>query len=119
MVQSNATTVDGFMTDVDPSRHAALERLRTLCRERLKGWEEKMAWGMPGYGPSGEDPRVSFNSQKQHISFYIGSGPITRLEHKLQGIDRGKGCLRYRRAEMIDFDVVAELLDDIVKNGRS
>lgn len=117
MVQSKAQTVDEWMSALEPARAPAFARLRQLCRERLPGWEERMQWGMPGYGPSGADPVVSFNSQKQHIALYAGPTAVERFADRLGGIDCGKGCVRYRRPEQMDFAVIADMLDDIRARG--
>jgi uncharacterized protein YdhG (YjbR/CyaY superfamily) len=117
MVQSKARSVDEWMSALDPSRSAALERLRGLCRERLTGWQERMQWGMPGYGPEGADAVVSFNSQKQHIALYAGSTAVDRFIDRLKDVDHGKGCIRYRRPEQMDFDVIADILEDIRARG--
>jgi uncharacterized protein YdhG (YjbR/CyaY superfamily) len=101
------------MAALDPTRAAAFEQLRTLCREHLHGWTERMQWGMPGYGPDGADPVVSFNSQKNHIAFYAGPKAVARFADRLAGIDCGKGCIRYRRPAQMDFGLIAAMLDDV------
>lgn len=116
MVQSKAATVDKWMLSVESERRPALERLRAVCRDRLAGWDERMQWGMPGYGPPGGDAVLSFNSQKQYIALYIGAAVIAAFESELIGIDRGKGCLRYRKPEQLDFAVVDAMLDLKRKN---
>jgi uncharacterized protein YdhG (YjbR/CyaY superfamily) len=117
MVQSRAQTVDEWMAALDQARLPVFRQLRQLCRERLTGWDERMQWGMPGYGPEGADSVVAFNSQKQHIALYAGPTAIARFADRLVGIDCGKGCVRYRRAEQIDFSVISDMLDDIRARG--
>ena len=68
MVQSTAETVEEFMTGVSAERAQVLHRLRSLCREHFPNGQERMQWGMPGYGPEGADAVVSFNSQKGAVS---------------------------------------------------
>ncbi|OQW43441.1 MAG: hypothetical protein A4S12_04985 [Proteobacteria bacterium SG_bin5] len=119
MVQSTLATVDAWMAALVPDRAPAFERLRALCQARLPGWVERMQWGMPGYAPAERDPVVSFNSQKNHIAFYAGPTAVARFADRLQGIDCGKGCVRYRRPSQIDFDVIAAMLDDIYARGET
>ena len=118
MVQSAAATVDDYMQTVEPERREALERLRALCLENLPGWEEKMEWGMPGYGPQGADPVLSWNSQKRHIAFYGGRAAIEAASDglKVKGVSLGRGCVRYSRPGVMDFDVIAEMLRHIRAN---
>ena len=72
MAQSKATSVDMWLDELATPDRPAFERLRALCRQTLPGWDERMQWGMPGYGPPGRDNAVSFNAQKRHIAFYAG-----------------------------------------------
>lgn len=118
MVQSKAATVDDYMQTIELDRLPALQRLRDLCRNVLDGYEEKMAWGMPGYSLEGRDPSVAFNSQKRHIAFYAGSVAVERFKDRLVGIDCGKGCVRYSRPDKIDFQVVEDILKDIRARGQ-
>lgn len=113
MVQSRAETVDAFMAEVGPDRLPAIARFRDLCREHLTGWPERMSYGMPGYGPADAPPVVCFNNQKGYIAFYAGATAVERFQDRLGGADCGKGCIRYRKPDRIDFEVVADILRDI------
>lgn len=117
MVQSKATSVDDWLDGLAASDRPILEQLRTVCRQELVGWEERMQWGMPGYGPRGQDNAVSFNMQKRHIAFYAGPTAIERFREQLAGIDCGKGCVRYRNAGQVDFAVLRAILRDIHARG--
>ena len=117
MVQSKAATVDEWLDGLPASDRLIFERLRAACREELAGWEERMQWGMPGYGPPGQDNAVSFNAQKRHIAIYVGPTAIERSQEQLAGIDCGKGCVRYRNAGQVDFAVVRAMLRDIRARG--
>ena len=111
-MQSSAATVDEFITGVEPDRIEAIRRLRDACRDHLPGWEESMRWGMPGYGPPGEDPRVSFNNQKNHIALYTGRAAIDAYKATLKGASFGKACVRFPKPDRIDFVVVCAMLDE-------
>lgn len=110
MVQSAATSVDMFIEGVEPSRIDGVKRLREACRAAFPGWDERMQWGMPGYGPPGSDNLVSFNNQKNYVSLYAGRDAIERHKSGLKGASFGKGCVRFPKPEKIDFAVVEKLL---------
>ena len=112
MVQSKAASVDDFMVEVSPDRRPALDRLRSLCRETFGAERELMAFGMPAYGDP-KTPWIAFNSQKQHIALYAGQGAIERFGDRLGGASCGKGCIRWRRPDRMDFDVIADILADV------
>ncbi|MFE3255060.1 iron chaperone [Nocardia sp. NPDC059091] len=110
MVQSKAGDVDGYLTEVPEERRAVLAELRRLCRKELVGFDEVMAYGMPAYERD-RVAEIAFASQKQYISFYLMRSDVrAAFEEQLAGQDMGKGCLRFRRPENIDFDLLRDLL---------
>lgn len=110
MVQSKAEDVDTYLAEVPEERREALGRLRALCRGELTGFSEVMAYGMPAYERDGT-AEIAFASQKQYVSFYLMRGDVREaFEERLAGHDMGKGCLRFRKPELIDFDLVRDLL---------
>ena len=110
MVQSTAATVDEFLGEVEEGRLPAIRAIRGLCAEHLPGWQERMQWGMPGYGPAGSDALVSFNNQKNYISIYPGRGALEEYRGKLKGATFGGGCVRFTKPDKIDFTAVACML---------
>ncbi|MFD6991111.1 iron chaperone [Streptomyces sp. NPDC059943] len=109
-MQSKASDVEGYLTEVPQERRAVLDRLRQLCREELAGFDEVMAYGMPAYERDGAS-EIAFASQKQYISFYLMRGDVREaFGERLAGQDMGKGCLRFRRPESVDFDLLRDLL---------
>ncbi|MFJ9677718.1 iron chaperone [Streptomyces sp. NPDC101194] len=110
MVRSEAKDVAGYLAEVPEGRRNALERLRALCRTELVGFDEVMAYGMPAYERDGV-VEIAFAAQKQYISFYLMRGDVREaFTERLAGQDMGKGCLRFRKAEAIDYDLVRDLL---------
>ncbi|WP_329385337.1 DUF1801 domain-containing protein [Streptomyces sp. NBC_01351] len=110
MVQSSASDVDGYLAELPEARREALTRLRQLCRTELKGFEEVMAYGMPVYERDGVG-EIAFASQKQYVSFYLMRTDVREaFAEALAGHDMGKGCLRFRKPESIDFGLLRDLL---------
>ncbi|USQ85495.1 DUF1801 domain-containing protein [Streptomyces phaeoluteigriseus] len=110
MVQSQAEDVDGYLAEVPEERRVALTRLRELCRAELHGFVEVMAYGMPVYEREGIG-EIAFASQKQYISFYLLRSDVREtFAEQLAGLDMGKGCLRFRKPEKIDFVLLRDLL---------
>jgi uncharacterized protein YdhG (YjbR/CyaY superfamily) len=107
-MQSTATSVDEYLETVPPGRLAALTRLRELCVQTLQGYTEGMEYGGPVYSKDGVI-EVGFMSQKHYISLYVlKKDVVDKYRDRLK--DVGKGCIRYRRPEQIDFDMVEALL---------
>ncbi|MFJ3788491.1 iron chaperone [Kitasatospora sp. NPDC090091] len=110
MVQSKAKDVDGYLAEMPADRREALTRLRQLCRAELNGFDEVMAYGMPAYERDGV-AEIAFAGQKQYVSFYLMRSDVrAAFEERLADQDMGKGCLRFRKPENIDFALVRDLL---------
>jgi uncharacterized protein YdhG (YjbR/CyaY superfamily) len=110
MVQSAAADVDAFVAGVEPARIDSVRQMRATCLRAFPGWEERMQWGMPGYGPPGSDNLVSFNNQKNYVALYAGRDAVERYKSAFKGASFGGGCVRFPKPEKIDFDVVGKLL---------
>jgi uncharacterized protein YdhG (YjbR/CyaY superfamily) len=111
VVQPNPD-VDAYVERVDEPRRDAVRLLRDLCREHLVGFEEVLGYGMPGYRrPGRAEGEIGIAAQKRYISFYVlRTDVMAAHRERLAGLDVGKGCIRYRRPEQIDADVVRSIL---------
>jgi len=117
-MQSTARDVTAYLEEVPAERKAALVELRRQCLAALKGFEESMSYGMPGYSRNGV-VEVGFASQKNFIALYIlrTDAMKTHLELlKIKGVSVGKGCIRYSKPEKIDFKVVESMLKATVES---
>jgi uncharacterized protein YdhG (YjbR/CyaY superfamily) len=88
----------------------ALKKLRSLCRELLTGYREEIDYGMPAYKRNGV-MEVAFASQKHHISLYVSKKEVVDAHRTaLKNCSIGKGCIRFKHPERINFEVVESLL---------
>jgi uncharacterized protein YdhG (YjbR/CyaY superfamily) len=116
-MQSTAATVDEYLETVPPERLAALSEIRRLCLQILSGYEESMEYGGPAYSRGGII-EIGFSSQKHYISFYVlKREAVDRYRDRLK--DAGKGCIRYRRPEHIDFEIVKKLLEETASSDAA
>ncbi len=89
-----------------------LDKLRSACRRELHGYTEGIAYGMPSYARGGK-VEVSFAKQARYLSLYVLKQPVLDAHRdELAGLNLGKGCIRYRRPDQVDWDVVSVLLAD-------
>ncbi len=115
-MQSKAKDVTKYIQEAPIERQACLTQLRELCLEVLIGYEEVMGYGMPGYKKDGI-PEVGFASQKNYISLYILKVEVIQANRALlNGLNVGKGCIRYSNLKKMDMDVIRKLLEDTVKS---
>ena len=116
MVQSRAATVDEWFGEVDPQREAVLRAVRGRAVKHFGASAERMSYGMPTYLRPGDDvPVFAFNSQKQYISLYVSPRVHPLYEEELKRLDAGKSCIRFRKPEQIDLDLVDRMLADSAK----
>jgi uncharacterized protein YdhG (YjbR/CyaY superfamily) len=113
-VPSPDPAVDGYLEQISGPRRDVTVQLRESCLERLDGFTEGMKYGMPGYwrGPVAEgEGEIGFAAQKQYLSFYVVRTDVMAAHRdRLAGLSVGKGCVRYRRPEQVDWDVVRSIL---------
>lgn len=109
---SEAKNVDEYLQEVPEERLAALKRIRSIIREIYTDFSETMSYGMPSYEKDGV-VHVGFASQRQNIALYVlKEGVVNAYRHHFPKSAVGKGCLRYRNPEKIDFDLMTSLLTD-------
>ena len=118
-MQSTVTTVDAYLDEAPPERRAALARLRALARTIHPDADECIDYGMAVFKRD-DVMRFAFASQKNYISLYgLGADAIERHRAALKGADLGKGCVRYRKADAIDFALVETMMIEARDAGRS
>ena len=132
-MQSKATTVDQYLSEVPPERQEAINKLRKVILKNLpKGFKEVMGYGMMGYcvphsiypagyhcNPKDPLPFAGMASQKNGINFYhMGIYTDPKLltwftdEYAKTGfgkLDMGKSCMRFKKPENIPFKLIGEL----------
>ncbi|GGD24135.1 DUF1801 domain-containing protein [Flavobacterium orientale] len=136
-MQSNAITVDKYISELPSDRKEAIERLRAISLKNLpKGFEESIGYGMLGYTvphslyPNGYhcDPKqplpfFGMASQKNSINLYH-MGIYVRKDlydwfverypkYTKAKLDMGKSCIRFKKPEHIPYELIGELLTKI------
>ena len=106
---SKTRDVAAYLKDVPAERREAVEKLRDLCRRHLPGAEESMDYGMPTYMRQGTMV-FAFASQKQHIALYAGEKVAGEFREALPQASCGKGCLRFKKPEHLDFPVIEQVI---------
>jgi hypothetical protein len=68
---------------------------------------------MPAYWREGVDTGgIASAAQEQYLSFYVlRTDVVAAHRDRLAGLGVGKGCIRYRRPEQVDADVVRSVLE--------
>jgi hypothetical protein len=139
-MQSQATTVTEYLSELPDERRTALAAVRAVILANLPpGYEEVMNWGMIAYQVPLATCPDTYNgqplayaglaSQKQYMSLYLtgiylSEDARTRFEaaYRATGkrFDAGKSCVRFKRLEDLPLDLVGEAIaawsvDDYVR----
>jgi len=136
-MQSKATTVAQYLKELPDDRRATIKAVRSVVRAHLDPLvKEGMQYGMigwyiphavfpPGYhvDPKIPLPFVALASQKNYCSLYLMAlyadetpgEQWFRTEWAKTGkkLDMGKCCIRFKRADDLAVDVIAEALQRI------
>lgn len=88
--------------------------IRKLCLEVLSGYKEEMHYKMPCYVRSGE-VEVAFANQKNYVSLYILKHDVMQKNASLlSAINHGRGCIRFKKSDILDVTLVTKLLNDTI-----
>ena len=123
-------TVKQYLDSLPDDRRAELERVRRVVRAKLpKGYVEGTDYGMICYSvPLSVYPDTynkqplcyaALASQKNHLSLYLMPVYGDKAQEKRlrdafaaqsKKLDMGKSCIRFKRADDLDLDVVGEIV---------
>lgn len=111
-----ADTVDEYIAHAPAHRRQALRMVRDRIMETTPVVEETLDHGMPFFTVQGRS-YIAVASQKHHVSLYVALldasiAEDAELAAAVDGIDRGKNCLRFRDSRLDRLDV--DLLDRLI-----
>lgn len=129
-MQSNAATVEQYLSELPPDRRAAIETVRQVILTNLPaGLEEVMNWGMITYQiplktyPNAYNGKplmyAALASQKNHLAVYLSSIYIDeelqrRFEERYRATgkkyDVGKSCVRFKKLDDLPLSLIGESL---------
>lgn len=135
--------VDKYIGELDSDRKEVIEKLRNLILANIDPrFEETFNYGMINYvvplsiypkGYLGREeglPFLAISSMKNYVSFYhLGMYADTELLNWFKGeynklnigkLDMGKSCIRFKKIEIIPYDLLSELVkktkvEDVIK----
>lgn len=109
--------VDAYVAAVPEGRAAMVRSLRDTCVDELDGFTERIEYRMPAYARDGES-EIAFANQKQYVSFYVRPDLVAAHRDQLADLDVGKSCIRFKRPDQLDLDLVRSLLRATVDTPR-
>jgi hypothetical protein len=132
-MQSKATTVEEYLSQLPEDRRAAIEAVRQLILRNLdRDYEEGMQYGMIGYyvphrvypagyhcDPKQPLPFAALGSQKNYMSLYLmcvyGDSAHAQWFRDAwaktgKKLDAGKACVRFKKLDDLALDVIGEAI---------
>ena len=124
--RTSAATPADYIAGVDEKRRPDIQRLHDLVREVAPELEPTMEFGMLGYGKlhyryasgrEGDWMKIGIASNKQYISLYCCAADergyvAERYRERLPKANIGKSCVRFKRLDDLDDDVLRQLIRD-------
>jgi uncharacterized protein YdhG (YjbR/CyaY superfamily) len=130
MVSSNATTVEQYLAELPDDRRADVKAIRDMVLENLPaGYVETMRWGMITYEIPLDIYPDTYNgqplmflalaAQKRHLALYLTNVAFvpggeerfkTRYRETGKKLDMGRSCLRFKSADDLASELVAETI---------
>ncbi len=108
-MQRFVATPEEYLKEVPAEQLPIVEHLRTLIREAVPSAKESIGYGMLQYNfPDGQ---FNLAAQKNSVNLYGTSAKlIAEMAAELKGVDKGKGCLRFKKLEKVPTDALRTLL---------
>ena len=133
MVTSRAATPDAYLAELPAERAELLGRVRDLVNANLPpGYVERMSWGMISWELPLETYPDTYNgqplvyaalaAQKNHSALYLNC--VYASEQRTERLrdayaaagrklDMGKSCIRFKKAEDLAEQVLAEAIGSV------
>ena len=122
--RTSELTPDDYIDGLDEPRRSQVRQLHELIREAAPQLEPHIVSGMIGYGSyhyvyasgrEGDWPILGLANRKRAISLYAcaavdGRYVAEEFRDRLPKADIGKSCVRIKKLEDVDLDVLHELV---------
>ena len=129
-MQSDAKTVEQYISELPPERKGAIIKVRQTILENLpEGYEETMNWGMICYEVPLKTHPNTYNkkplmyaalaSQKNHMAVYLSGIYINEKAredfektYRATGkrFDVGKSCVRFRKLDDLPLELIGKAI---------
>ncbi len=130
---SPAKTVEEYFAQVPEERQQLMQKVHQTIMGAIPNLKPQIMYGMIGYGTfhyksksgrEGDWSLVALANQKNYVSAYIcvvedGQYLAEKNKDRLGKVSVGRSCIRFKKIEDINLDVLAELCKKAEKAGDS
>lgn len=103
------TTIDGYLSKIDPAFRAELQRIRELVLHLVPEAEESISYRMPTLKYR-DRPLVFFTTSKKHMSFYPSSWAIEKFRDRLEHYKTSEHAIQFTLENPLPDDLVEDLV---------
>lgn len=97
----------------DDWRREKVHALRQIILDKGPKLTENITYKMLGYGDEG-NAAFCLNAQKNYVSLYVGNASkVDPGGELLEGLNRGKGCIRFTKS----VDIAATRIDEFIERA--
>lgn len=120
-MQYDVKTPTEYMAALDDDwRRIKVEEIREIIQTKAPDLVEGIQYKMLSYGDGQESTVFHLNAQKGYVSFYVGdTAKIDPSGDLLEGINCGKGCLRFKKTLAIGDTRLDEFIEKTVELWRA
>jgi hypothetical protein len=125
-MKSQAKTPTEYINSLKEPRKMEIKKLHSLIRKTIPNLKPHMKFGILGYGTyhykyasgrEGDWMIIGLANQKNYISLYscLSDGKRHVAENHKKDLPKaniGKSCIRFRKLEDIDLDVIKQVLQE-------
>lgn len=111
-MQYEVTSPAEYLDALDKDwRLNTLEEIRNILKSKAPELKEGINYKMLSYSDE-RGPCFHLNAQKNYVSFYVGdASKVDPSGELLQGIDVGKGCLRFKKSIVVADTRLEEFIE--------
>ena len=128
---TDAKTVEEYLANVPEERQEIMNKIHGVITKAIPNLKPHIIYGMIGYGTyhyksksgrEGDWSMVCLANQKNYISVYVcatedGKYIAESNKDRLGKVSVGKSCIRFKKLEDINLDVLIELCKKAEKLG--
>lgn len=125
-----AKSIREYFDMLAPERKKPMEFLDRFIKKEAPTLKPLFSYNMPGYGTFKyknykkeiiDWPIIAFASQKNYMSLYIcsvinGEYIAEKYKDKLGKVSVGKSCIRFKKIDDLNFDVLKKIIKLAVKS---
>ena len=110
-MKPNAGTVSAYFDELPAERRKALETLRAMIEKAAPKAKGSMKIGLPSWDWNG--PIFALASRPHVMELYVAEPDLVAKRKKnLGNVELGTSCIRFKRLEDLNLEIVAALLAD-------